>query len=170
MGGPPLNKLYSILMTLYACVKTAEARAYHHRLSGFVSPFVNNILILAAIVSFIFGPCIGYWDCYYDMPMHMKVTGLFTGGEIVYIYGVVYLIATNRDQFDASATQAINLCVLALTIVAIDGILMFCYGPEELGIAIHQIGEWVAFYLDFFVRYQLSTFMRYNAVVRPKQE
>lgn len=166
MGGPPLNKLYSIMLTIYSCTKQAEARAYHDRLSTFVSPLANGLLLLAATVSFIFGPLIGYFDCYYDMHHHMQATGLFTGGEIVYIYGIVYLLATNRSQFDASASAAIDRCILALIIVAIDGYLMQL-GPEALGISIHQIGEWVAFYLDFFVRYQLSTIIRYKSQVVP---
>jgi hypothetical protein len=74
MGGPPLNKLYSIMLTVYSCTKQAEARAYYNRLSGFVSPLVNNFLLFAATVSFIFGPLIGFFDCYYDMDMHMLAT------------------------------------------------------------------------------------------------
>ena len=74
MGGPPENKLYSIMLTIYSCTKQAEARSYHHRISGFVSPLVNNILLLAATASFIFGPLIGYFDCYYDMEHHMLCT------------------------------------------------------------------------------------------------
>lgn len=70
MGNPPLNKLYSIMLTIYSCTKQAEARAYYHRLSGFVSPLMNNVLLLAAVVSFVFGPLIGFFDCYYDMPHH----------------------------------------------------------------------------------------------------
>ena len=152
MGNPPLNKLYSIMLTIYSCTKQAEARAYHNTLSSFVSPMVNSLLLLAALVSCVFGPMIGYFDCYYDMKHHMLATGLFTGGEIVYIYGMVYLLATNRNQVSASASPAIDRCIIALIIVAIDGYLMQL-GPEALGISIHQIGEWVAFYLDFYVRY-----------------
>jgi hypothetical protein len=74
MGGPPLNKLYSIMLTIYSCVKQAEARAYHDRLSTFVSPCVNNFLLFPALASFIFGPLIGYWDCYYNMDKHMLAT------------------------------------------------------------------------------------------------
>jgi hypothetical protein len=74
MGVTPLNKLYSIMLTIYSCTKQAEARAYHDRLSGFVSPLVNSLLLLAALASFIFGPCIGFWDCYYDMDIHCFVT------------------------------------------------------------------------------------------------
>ena len=100
MGLAPLNKLYAIMFTVYSFTKQAEARAYHHRLSGFVSPLANGFLLLAASASFIFGPLIGYWDCYYNMDKHMLATQIFTGGEIVYIYFITYLIATNRNQFD----------------------------------------------------------------------
>jgi hypothetical protein len=124
------------MLTVYSCTKQAEARAYHDRLSSFVSPLANNLLLLAALVSFIFGPGIGYWDCYYDMDMHMWATTLFTGGEIVYVYLTVYLIATNRNQFSPSASSAIDNCTSALIVVAIDGVLM-ALGPQVLGISIH---------------------------------
>ena len=152
MGGPPLNKLYSIMFAIYSCTKQAEARAYHDRLSTFVSPLVNALLLVASLASFIGGPCIGYWDCYYDIKTHCFVTTVFTVGEIVYIYGVVYLLHTNRSQFNASAGAVIDRCVFALIIVAIDGVLMNL-GPDVLGISIHQIGEWIAFYSDFYVRW-----------------
>lgn len=137
MGGPPLNKLYSIMLTIYSCTKQAEARAYHDRLSGFVSPLVNGILLLAALVSFVFGPLIGFFDCYYDMPNHMFATTCFTGGEIVYNYGIIYLLATNRNQFPVQANSAINWCILALIITTIDGYCMFYLGPSGTGISIH---------------------------------
>jgi hypothetical protein len=124
MGGPPLNKLYSIMLTVYSCVKQAEARAYYHRLSGFVSPLANNILLLAATASFIFGPLIGYFDCYYDMDHHMLATQIFTGGEVVYVYTLLYLISTNREQFPASAGNSIFLCQVGLAMVAVVGLIM----------------------------------------------
>jgi hypothetical protein len=41
MGLAPLNKLYAIMLTGYACVKQAYVRAYHHRLTGIASPCTN---------------------------------------------------------------------------------------------------------------------------------
>lgn len=123
------------MLTIYSCTKQAEARAYHDRLSGFVSPLLNNLLLVAALASFIFGPCIGFWDCYYDMDIHCQVTQIFTIGEIAYITIMVYLLATNRNQFDASASPIIDNCVYALILVAVDGILM-SLGPEWTGISI----------------------------------
>ena len=70
MGVAPLNKLYSIMLTVYSFTKQAEARAYHGRLSSFVSSTTNNILLLCAIASIIFGPCIGYFDTYYNVTVH----------------------------------------------------------------------------------------------------
>ena len=168
MGGPPLNKLYSIMLTIYSCTKQAEARAYHHRLSTFVSPLVNGFLLFCAAVSCFFGPLIGFFDCYYDMKHHMFATTCFTVGEIAYIFVLVYLIASNRSQFDASANSSINLCVYALILVMIDGVLMNL-GRDYLGISINQIGEWIAFYSDFFVRIQLSLIIRYKSVVVPQE-
>ena len=151
MGVAPLNKLYSIMLTIYSCTKQAEARAYNDKLSGFVSPLMRGLLLLAATASFIFGPCIGFWDCYYDMDIHCQVTQIFTIGEIVYLFLFVYLIATNRNQFDPSANPIID--------------------PEVTGISIAQIGEWIAFYIDFFLRFNLAYIIQYKSVVRPiKQE
>ena len=157
------------MFTIYSCTKQAEARAYFNRLSGFVSPLANGLLLVAALASFIFGPLIGFFDCYYDMPHHMLATQIFTVGEIIYIYGVVYLVASNRSQFSDSDQPVINRCIFALIIVLIDGFFMFYLGPGVLGINIHQIGEWIAFYSDFFVRWQLSTIIRYTSEIVPQK-
>ena len=170
MGGPPLNKLYAMMLTIYSCTKQAEARAYNDKLSGFVSPIVRGVLLLAATASFIFGPCIGFWDCYYNMDTHQFVTQIFTIGEIAYLFIIIYLLATNRNQFDASASPIINRCVVGLVLVTIDGICMNL-GSQVMGISMNQIGEWIAFYIDFFLRFNLAYIMRYKTVVRPiKQE
>ena len=41
MGRPPLNKLYAIMLTVYACVKQAYVRAYYVRLHGIASETTN---------------------------------------------------------------------------------------------------------------------------------
>jgi hypothetical protein len=167
MGNPPLNKLYAIMFTIYSCVKQAEARAYYSRLSGFVSPLVNNVLLLAALVSFIFGPLIGFFDVYYDEPHHMLATGLFTGGEAVYVYLLMYVICTNREQFPSSAGNAIFRIQISLAIVLVTGTIMH-FKQDFPGYAVDQIGEWIAFFNDFFVRFQIASFIRYTGKVVPE--
>jgi len=169
MGVAPRNKLYSIMLTFYSATKFCEARAYHDKLSTFVSPLLNGFLLIAALASFIFGPMIGYWDCYYNMDKHMLATQIFTVGEIIYIYIIVYLISSNRDQFPATAKQNIDLCVFQLYIVTFTGVLMWM-GNGELGIHIAQIGEWIAFYSDFWIRYNIAMMIKYTCEVVPAKE
>ena len=83
MGGPPLNKLYMMLLTLYSVVKVVETRAYHDRLSTMTNPMINNAMIIPAVVAAVYGPCIGYYDVYYDVKTHVKVAGYFTLGELI---------------------------------------------------------------------------------------
>ena len=168
MGGPPLNKLYAIMLTIYSCTKQAEARAYYHRFSGFLNPTINNFLLLAAATSFVFGPMIGFFDCYWDMDHHQMATDLFTYAEIAYGFTIYYVVSTNRNQFDASAGPAIDRCFYALCMATVVGICMNL-GQEVIGpYAINQIGEWVAFYSDFFIHYQIATFIRYTSTVVPQ--
>jgi hypothetical protein len=169
MGVAPRNKLYSIMLTFYSCTKLAEARAYHDKLSTFASSTVNALLLLFATASFIFGPLIGYWDCYYNMDKHMLATQIFTVGEILYIYTIVYLITTNRNQYNPSVHRNIDLCVYQLYFVTFIGLLMYM-GNGELGINIAQIGEWCAFFSDFWIRYNLAQMMQYTCEVVPVKE
>ena len=158
------------MLTIYSCTKQAEARAYNDKLSGFVSPLVRGLMLLAALASFIFGPCIGFWDCYYNMDTHCFVTQVFTIGEVVYLLIIVYILHTNRDKFEASASPIIDRCVIAYICVMIDGFAMNL-GPQVTGISIAQIGEWIAFYIDFFIRFNLAYIIRYKTIVKPiKQE
>ena len=124
MGHAPLNKLYAIMLTIYSCTKQAEARAYHDKLSTMISPMYNSVLLLFAGLSFIFGPCIGYFDCYFDMPHHMLSAKLFTIGEVLYVYGVVYAVSLNRSQFGPEQNQTINTCIRGLAVMALVAILM----------------------------------------------
>ena len=123
------------MLTIYSCTKQAEARAYHDKLSTMVSPMYSNVLLLAALASFIFGPCIGYFDCYFDMTHHMLSAKIFTLGEIIYVCGVVYAVCQNRNQFSPEANSTINVCVKALAVMAIVAILMQL-GSSTLGFAI----------------------------------
>ena len=75
MGVAPLNKLYAMMLTVYSFTKQLEARAYHDRLTSIgVSSTTTSILLVCALASFIFGPCIGYFDVYYNVHLHCKVT------------------------------------------------------------------------------------------------
>ena len=121
-------------------------------MSGIVSPLANNILLLAAAVSFICGPLIGFFDCYYDMDHHMLFTGLFTNGEVVYVYMIYYCISSNRDKFAPSSYPTMDRMFYMLCVTAVVGAIMHFndYFPD---ISVNQIGEWVAFYGDFFLRW-----------------
>ena len=168
MGVAPRNKLYSIMLTIYSCTKQAEARAYHDKLSAIASPLFNNLILLAATASFIFGPLIGYFDCYYDMDRHMLATQIFTIGEVIYVFSVGYLLATNRSNFSASVNQNITNCVYALCLILVVGLCM-SQGNSYWGISMNQIGEWIAFYSDFFIRYNFAIIMRYTCKVVPSK-
>ena len=163
MGVAPLNKLYSIMFTVYSFSIQAQVRAYDQKLSGFVNPMIRNVLLLAALTSFIFGPCIGIWDCYYDMDIHMWVTTLFVGGEAVYLYILVAILHFNRSQFAPSASTIIDSCILAMCLVAV---VRYFMDEGVPGVATDQIGEWIAFYSDFFVRFQLSRIMKFNSELK----
>lgn len=169
MVSDPYNKLYCILLTLYSCTKQAEARAIHHRLSSFVSPCVNGFLLIAAGLSFVFGPIIGLFETEGPSPMHMFAAKWFTIGEIAYCFTLGYLIRSNSSQFDQSAQPAIGMLTTGLVVVLMNGVLM-ALGPEYLGIhAINAIGEWVGFYGAYFLHFQLSRIIRYNDVCVPQQ-
>jgi len=77
MGVPPLNKLFSILLTVYSVTRLAESRAYYNRLSTFVDPYVNSFLFFCALCTIISGPCVGYWDTYYDNLTHCEMAGIW---------------------------------------------------------------------------------------------
>ena len=129
---------------------------------------MNGLILLSAAASFIFGPLIGYFDCYYDMDHHMLATNIFTIGEIIYVFSVVYLVASNRSQFSSSVTSNISNCINALYLILVVGVFMHI-GNKTLGINMNQIGEWIAFYTDFFIRYNLAIIMKYSCVVVPSK-
>ena len=167
MGVAPLNKLYAMMLTMYSFTKQAEARAYYQGLSGFVSGTTNSILLVCSAASFFFGPCIGYFDTYYNVHIHCKVTQIFTIGELGYVFYMTYLLHTNRSEFTPAASSSISRCVLGVFVILLDAILMSEIGGATLGIpAKNQIGEWVAFYTIFFVRYNLAEVMRYKNEVK----
>ena len=157
MGGPPLNKLYMMLLTLYSVVKVVETRAYHDRLSTITNPIINNALIIPAVVAAIYGPCIGYYDVYYDVKTHVKVAGYFTLGELAYLLLLTLVLVTNLRELSPAQRALTALLVFLLALVAAVGILMTYRDEFGLrGYAVGQIGEWVAFYLDFVMRIALA--------------
>ena len=126
------------------------------------------MILLSATASFIFGPLIGYFDCYYDMEHHMLATNIFTIGEIIYVFSVVYLVASNRNQFSPSVTSNISNCVNSLYLILVVGVFMHI-GNKSLGINMNQIGEWIAFYTDFFIRFNLAIIMKYSCTLVPSK-
>ena len=168
MGRPPLNQLYSIMLTLYSYTKLAETRVHYDKLVPFAPPFATAILVLSSIVSFVMGPCIGYFDCYFNMQMHVLSAGYFTLGELIYVFTIVIVVSSNRDRFGSDANYYIDNCILALVLMAVVGVLMQ-YSNNTLGFAMSQFGEWIAFYSDFFIRYNLASIMKYKSVMVPSK-
>ena len=74
MGLAPLNKLYAMMMTLFAFVKIMNIRATIDRIQSFTSSNLQLFLVAAGAAGVIFGPAIGFFDTYYDHPVHVKVT------------------------------------------------------------------------------------------------
>ena len=156
------------MLTIYSCTKLAETRVHYDKLVPFTPPFVTAILVLSSIVSFVLGPCIGYFDCFYNMQMHVFSAGFFTLGELIYVFTIVIVVALNRNRFGLDANYYIDNCILALILMAVIGVLMQ-YSNNTLGFAMSQIGEWIAFYSDFFIRYNLASIMKYKSVLVPSK-
>jgi len=164
MGAPPLNKLYAIMLTVYSAAKMAEARAYYNKLSTFVRPLANNFLFFVAVVAMVFGPAIGYFDVYFAFEIHCFVTDVFTYSEVIYLYTLCWIMSHNREQFGPHAQHVITRVQYQLLFVAFVGL---CMGhPGILGIdAIAEIGEWLAFFSDFIIRFQIAAVIRYTSKI-----
>jgi hypothetical protein len=52
--------------------------------------------------------------------------------------------------------------------MAVVGVLMQ-YSNNTLGFAMSQFGEWIAFYSDFFIRYNLASIIKYKSVMVPSK-
>jgi len=164
MGAPPLNKLYAIMLTVYSAAKQAEARAYYNKLSTFVRPLVNNFLFIVAVVAMITGPGIGYYDVYFDIDTHCLMTDIFTYSEVIYLYTLCWIMSHNREQFGPHAQHVITRVQYQLLFVAFVGLCMRF--PSILGIdAIAEIGEWLSFFSDFIIRFQIAAVIRYTSKV-----
>ena len=53
------------------------------------------------------------------------VTALFTGGEAVYLYIIVPVMAMNHNQYVPEASPIIESCCLGLFIVLCEGVAMY---------------------------------------------
>lgn len=172
MGKAPLNKLYAIMLTAYAFVKQAYVRAYHHRLTGIASPCTNQAMLIYGLMSCVFGPMIGFFDVYYDMPVHCFVVALFVVGEVLYVFSATAVLNSCRDQFPAAAQQsAIDTLVTARTITLVLGVITL--GSKALGYKIDPYSsyiEWILFNLSFYIFAVLGRIMPYNSCVVPQDE
>ncbi len=103
MGHAPLNKLYAIMLTIYACTKQAYVRSFYTQLSPLTHESKRNTyMVYYGIVSIVFGPLIGFYDVYYNMQVHCLVAGLFTIAELCYIFTMVSILTNNRSFFTGS--------------------------------------------------------------------
>ena len=171
MGHPPTNKLYAIMLTVYAFVKQAQVRAFHHRLSGIASPCTSTAMLVYGFMSCVFGPMIGYFDVYYDMPVHCFVVALFVVGEVLYIFTATGVLNSCRDKFPQSAQSGIDRLVLCRAITVVLGVVTL--GTRVVGIKIDPYSsyiEWILFNLSFYIFAVLASIMPYNVVVVPEKE
>ncbi len=58
------------------------------------------------------------------MDHHMLATNIFTLGEVIYVFSVVYLVSSNRSQFSPSVNSNINNCIYGLYVILLVGLLM----------------------------------------------
>jgi hypothetical protein len=168
MGKPPLNKLYAMMLTFYACVKQANVRAYHQKLTGIASPCTNKSLLYFACMSCIFGPLIGFFDVFYWMIVHCTVTALFTAGEVLYMYTMVGILSTNKDKFPGQDSN-INTLVMGRWISA--GLGIVTLGAKAMGYDIgigSAIIEWTEFCMSFYLFALMASIMKYTDVLVPE--
>ena len=171
MGKEPLNKLYAIMLTWYACVKQAYVRAYHQKLSGVISSGTNQMLFIYGAVSCIFGPMIGYFDVYYNMTIHCTVVALFVVGEVLYIFTMTSVLNRTRARWSESAQSGIDQLVLCRLITVVLGAITL--GSKAISKNIDPYGsyiEWILFCLSFYIFALISTIMPYDDVVVPAEE
>jgi len=169
MGKPPLNKLYAIMLTFYACVKQMQVRAYNHRLNGIASKCTQKALITYATISCIFGPAIGYFDVYYNMTIHCTCTALFVVGEVLYIFTVIGVMTSCKDAFKGLEAYISRLVFLRLVVIVLGVITL---GSKVVGKDIGIWGaviEWTLFIESFYVFSIFATMMQYSVSFIPKQ-
>ena len=171
MGPPPLNKLYAIMLTAYAVNKQACVRAYHSRLQGIASPCTLQAMLIYGLMGCLFGPCIGYFDVYYNMHVHCFVVALFVVGEVLYIFTAIAVLNSARDKFPQTAQSSIDTLVLCRSVTIVLGAVTL--GAKITG---HEIGvyssyiEWILFNLSFYIFAIFSKVMPYDDVVVPEKD
>jgi hypothetical protein len=169
MGKAPLNKLYAIMLTWYACVKQSYVRAYHDRLQGIASPGTNKALLIYGAISCIFGPMIGFWDVYYDMHVHCFVVALFVIGEVLYILTMTAVLNETRPQWPQSVQGSIDNLVFCRLVTIVLGVTTL--GAKVIGKDIDPYSayiEWTLFNLSFYIFGVMSNIMPYEDVVVPE--
>jgi hypothetical protein len=171
MGLAPLNKLYAIMLTLYAMNKQACVRAYHDRLQGIASPCTQQAMLIYGLMGCIFGPLIGYYDVYFDMQTHCFVVALFVVGEVLYIFSATAVLSGARDKFPQGAQSGIDTLVLCRTATVVLGVITL--GAKVIGRNIDPYSayiEWILFNMAFYINTVLANIMPYEAVVVPEEE
>ena len=98
-----------------------------------------------------------------NMKTHVQVTTYFTSGEVAYLFILVPVLFFNKNQFPGGASPIIDSCVLGIIVVTCVGAAMHMGVP---GVSTNQIGEWIAFYTDFFVRFQMARLLKFENVVK----
>lgn len=171
MGRAPLNKLYAIMLTVYACVKQAYVRAYYERLKGLVSENTNRNLVIYGAISCVFGPMIGYFDVYYWMTVHCSVTALFVIGEVLYVLTMISILNRTRLTWQKSAQSSIDNLVISKWVFLVLGV--YKMGTKILGIQIGSYGayiEWIVFFISFYMFAIMSNIMPCDNVVVPVED
>jgi hypothetical protein len=169
MGRAPLNKLYAIMLTFYAFNKQANVRSFHHSLQGIVSEGTRQWMVILGIMCCLFGPCIGYWDVYFNMPVHCFVVALFCVGEVGYALTAIAAVNSARDKFPQSAQSSIDTLVTCRMITIVLGVVTL--GAKVIGLNLDPYGswiEWILFNMSFYIIAVLSSVMPYNDVVVPE--
>lgn len=159
-----MNKLYAMMLTWYSFNKLNYYRAFHQKISTIPGTEQKNSLLLTfGLLSMIFGPMIGYFDCFYNMHIHCTVTSLFVIGEIGYVFTITSVLKNHRDHFPGDKAQAtINTMILLRGALAIQGIIS--YGAKIYQIDIGAGGafiEWLTFHETFYIFAILTEIMPY---------
>jgi hypothetical protein len=127
-------------------------------------------MVIYGAISCIFGPCIGFWDVYYDMQVHCFVVALFVIGEVLYIFTVTSVLKNGRSQFPQTSQSGIDTLITCRTITLVLGAITL--GAKITG---YKIGvysayiEWTLFNLSFYIFGVLSQIMPFELVVEKEE-
>ena len=82
-------------------------------------------MLIAAFVSVLSAPWIGFFDIHFNFSLHMVATLTFTAGEIVYIVTICVVVVKNRAEFPKDGQQSnINFIIYLAIANLIVGIFM----------------------------------------------